>query len=204
MILYQAFIYGILYLLFEAYPISFYQEREWELGLSSLPFLGLLVGELVGFAILIHNTLTVFARETKAAGGKVVPELRLPTMILGGMILPVGFFWLAWTSEPGVPWEAQVFAGIPIGAGMYLTFIQSFNYIIDVYLTKANSAISAATFVRSAFGAGFPLFAPAMFHNLGVNWAASVLGVISVVMVPIPIAFYLFGPKLRALSRARP
>ena len=31
-----------------------------------------------------------------------------------------------------------------------------FNYIIDVYLWSAASALSATTVCRSAFGAGFP------------------------------------------------
>ena len=34
-----------------------------------------------------------------------------------------------------------------------------FNYIIDVYLWAAASALAATTVVRSIFGAGFPLFA---------------------------------------------
>ena len=32
--LYMAFIYGILYLFFESYPISFIQERGWNLGVG--------------------------------------------------------------------------------------------------------------------------------------------------------------------------
>jgi MFS transporter, DHA1 family, multidrug resistance protein len=61
------------------------------------------------------------------------------------------------------------------------------NYVIDCYTLTANSALAAMSefssapnlivvaltlqlaFVRSLFGAGFPLFATAMFHNLGVS-----------------------------------
>lgn len=39
------------------------------------------------------------------------------------------------------------------------------NYIIDVYQMNANSAIAANTMVRSLAGAGFPLFAVAMYHT---------------------------------------
>lgn len=41
-------------------------------------------------------------------------------------------------------------------------FLQALNYLIDAYLMVAASAISANTFLRSFFGAGFPLFATAM------------------------------------------
>ena len=46
--LYMALIYGILYLFFEAYPISFQEGRGWNQGVGALPFLGILVGVLCG------------------------------------------------------------------------------------------------------------------------------------------------------------
>ena len=58
----------------------------------------------------------------------------------------------------------------------------SFNYIIDVYLWSAASALSAATVCRSAFGAGFPLFATQMYEKLGPQWASSLLGFLALVM----------------------
>ena len=35
---YLSFIYGVLYLLFEAYPITFHEERGWNLGVCGLAF----------------------------------------------------------------------------------------------------------------------------------------------------------------------
>ena len=46
--LYTSFIYGIIYLLFEAYPVSFREERGYNLGVSALPFLAIAVGVLRG------------------------------------------------------------------------------------------------------------------------------------------------------------
>lgn len=46
--LYMALIYGILYLFFESYPISFQEKRGWNQGVGALPFLGILVGVLCG------------------------------------------------------------------------------------------------------------------------------------------------------------
>lgn len=43
-----------------------------------------------------------------------------------------------------------------------MIFLQGLNYIIDVYLWYANSAIAANTMLRSLAGGGFPLFATAM------------------------------------------
>ncbi len=46
--IYMALIYGILYLFFEAYPISFQEERGWNAGVGALPFLGILIGVVLG------------------------------------------------------------------------------------------------------------------------------------------------------------
>jgi DHA1 family multidrug resistance protein-like MFS transporter len=39
-----------------------------------------------------------------------------------------------------------------------------------------------------------------MFAGLGVEWASSLLGFIAVALVPIPVLFYIFGPRIRAKS----
>lgn len=68
----------------------------------------------------------------------------------------------------------------------------------------AASSIAANTFLRSFFGAGFPLFATQMFHNLGVDWAGSLLGFLAVAFLPIPFLFYAFGERLRRGSKYAP
>lgn len=138
---------------------------------------------------------------SKTGDSKLVPESRLPTMIFGGCALPVGFFIFAWTSNPDTHWSGMVIGSIPMGMGMYIVFAQTFTYIVDVYAPIANSAVVASTFIRSAFGAGFPLFGPYMYNRLGVAWATSTLGFISVAMVPIPLLFYIFGPRIRSWSK---
>ena len=201
---YMAFIYGILYLFFEAYPIAFQEVRGWSAGLASLPFLGITIGVIAGVAIIVYNSNTRFRRMMEANGGRPVPEERLIPMIPGAFILPVGLFWFAWTSNKSIHWAPQVIAGIPIGAGVLLIFLQGLSYIIDVYLMHANSAIAANTFVRSFAGGGFPLFATALYHTLGVPWATSLLGFLTVAFIPVPILFFIYGKKLRGLSKYSP
>lgn len=67
-------------------------------------------------------------------------------------------------------------------------FLALFNYLIDTYLWSASSALAANTIVRSAFGAGFPLFASQMFEKLNPRWASTLLGCIAVVLSFIPFA----------------
>ncbi|KAI9761602.1 MAG: Citrinin biosynthesis cluster MFS transporter mrr1 [Candelina submexicana] len=201
--IYLALIYGILYLFFEAYPISFQEERKWNEGVGALPFISILIGVVLGGTVIAIITKTRFARKMKKHG-KVVPEERLPPMIIGAAVLPIGLFWFAWTSNPNIHWAPQVIAGVPIGMGILMIFLQGLNYLIDVYMMHANSAIAANTFLRSFAGAGFPLFATAMYRTLGVAWATSLLAFLSLAMFPIPVLFFIYGKKIRAMSRFSP
>lgn len=201
--IYLALIYGILCLFFVAYPISFQQERGWNLGVGALPFLGITVGVIIGAVVVSWITKTRFARKLKKHG-RVVPEERLPPMIIGGIMLPIGLFWFAWTSDKNMTWVPQVIAGVPIGMGIFMIFMQGLNSLNDVYLMFANSAIAANTILRSLAGASFPLFARQMYHKLGVDWASTLLGFLTAAMIPVPISFYIYGKKIRAMSKFAP
>ncbi|KAF2426541.1 MFS general substrate transporter [Tothia fuscella] len=198
--LYMSLIYGIIYLFFFSYPITFIHQRGWSLGIGALPFLSLAVGMILGILLILYTSKTRF-EPALLKTGRVVPEERLIPMIVGGGVFPVGLFWYAWTSDPDMSWVPQVVAGVPIGMGLLTIFMQGLTYLIDVYTVNANSAISANSFVRSFLGAGFPLFANAMYQKLGVAWATSLLGFLALAMFPIPILFFIYGKKIRSLSR---
>jgi MFS transporter, DHA1 family, multidrug resistance protein len=85
-----------------------------------------------------------------------------------------------------------------------MIFLQGLNYIIDVYQMYANSVIAGSAFLRSLSGAGFPLFAASMYHKLGVAWATSLLAFFCVILIPVPICFYIWGAKVRQMSRFCP
>jgi hypothetical protein len=63
------------------------------------------------------------------------------------------------------------------------------------------SAFAANTFVRFLLSAPFPLDTVQMVDNWGLNWAISLLGFITMAMIPIPFIFYRRGPNPRARSR---
>ncbi|KAJ5378242.1 Major facilitator superfamily domain general substrate transporter [Penicillium cataractarum] len=163
---------------------------------------GVMVGIIIGGIFITITTKTYYAR--KLHGGAVRPEDRLPSMIPMGVLFPAGLFWFAWTSNSSVPWPVQVVAEIPTGAGILVIWLQGLNYLMDVYFMFANSALSANTLVHSTVGGAFPLFATYMYDTLGVAWATSLLGFLSVAMIPIPFVFYFYGPRIRALSRYTP
>lgn len=93
--LYTAFIYGILYLFLEAYPIVFADVRGIQESVATLPYIGLIVGVLIGCGIVIAFEPR-YNRKLKENGGLPVPEQRLVPMMLGAILFPIGLFWFAY------------------------------------------------------------------------------------------------------------
>ena len=200
MTLYISLIYGIMYLQFYSVPYSFMSNRHWSPTTATLPFISMLLGVFAGCAFLTIYTEKYY-KPRLVARKKVLPEDRLPPVMLGGILLPLGLFWFAWTSENSVSWVAQVFSLFAVGAGILFIFSCGVVFLVDVYLPSAASALAANTCVRSFVAAGLPLAAPKMFQTLGVAWATSILGFLCVALMPAPFLFYHYGERLRKNSR---
>lgn len=93
---YMAIIYGTLYMLFAAYPIVYQQHRGWNEGVGGLPFLGVMVGMLFAVACTLPDNKR-YIRVANKHGGFAPPESRLPPCLVGGIAIPVGLFWFAWS-----------------------------------------------------------------------------------------------------------
>lgn len=48
------------------------------------------------------------------------------------------------------------------------------------------------------------MFALYMFNTLGVPWATGLLGFLCIAMFPVPVLFYVYGPKIRKMSKFAP
>ncbi len=201
--LYASFVYALLYLALEVFPIVFLEMRHYSLVVSTLPFLALFVGVLCAVLINLANQPR-YMRIVDQNGGKPVPEARLPPMLLGGLFFAIGLFWFGWTAAPQFSWVLPTVAAGFIGAGFNIIFQQCINFLVDTYLLYAASAVSANTFLRSLLACAFPLVAKPMFHNLGVGPAMSILGGIACLALPVPLIFMKYGLALRKMSKFAP
>jgi hypothetical protein len=94
--------------------------------------------------------------------------------------------------------------------------------MVDVYGPSGGaSAMAANGFLRYTLGAVFPLFAiqskhslrihtrfrshsltlDEVYERLGIGWATSLLGFLSLLMLPIPWILYKWGPDIRKRSQ---
>ena len=107
--LYASFVYGLLFLTLEVFPIVFRDERHFGQVVSSLPFLGLFVGVVFALVVNIANQ-PLYIKAVEKNKGRAVPEARLPPMIIGGVFFTTGLFWFGWTAAPRYSWASPVVA----------------------------------------------------------------------------------------------
>lgn len=201
--IYGSFVYGLLYMTLEIFPIVFEDDRGWALVPSTLPFLALFVGVLAAVVVNLGNQPR-YARLVDQNKGRPVPEGRLQPMFFGGILFVIGMFWFGWTADPSILWVSPVIAAAFIGAGFNIIFQQCVNFLVDSYGMYAASAVSAQTFLRSLIAAGLPLAAKPMLDNLGVGPAMSILGGIAALCLPVPLIFMRFSYRLRQKSKFAP
>ncbi|KAG5417941.1 hypothetical protein I9W82_004269 [Candida metapsilosis] len=200
--IYNAFIYGMLYALLTIIPTIFTGRYHWSQGVGELPYISILLGVFLGGAIIIYSE-HLLNKKSDATGAPPTPEARLPPVMIGGVSFVVGIFWMGWTGDYAehVHWIVPVIGAFFVGNGLMLIFLPTMNYIIECYLYIAASALAGNTFLRSSFGGAFPLFSPQMFNNLTIKWAATLLGCLGLLMLPLPFVFYKYGAAARRKSK---
>ncbi|PYH94452.1 bicyclomycin resistance protein [Aspergillus ellipticus CBS 707.79] len=199
--IYMSFIYGIVYALLVAYPYVFESVYGMSPGEAGLTFIGLVIGQVCACTFIVAGN-SAYVRKLIANKNVPVPEWRLSSAIVGAPVFVVGIFWFSWTAfTSSIHWMAPTAAGMLIGFGILCIFLPCFNYLVDAYLPLAASTVAANIMLRSTIAAAFPLVSRQMFHNLGVQWAGTLLGCLATVMIPIPLLFRTYGPRLRARSR---
>ncbi len=200
--LYMAYLFGLFYLVLSTFPevwATVYGER---VGIGGLNYIALGLGFIIGAQINARASDKVYIHLKKKNGGTSRPEFRVPSMFVGSVLIPIGFFWYGWSVQTHQYWLMPD-VGIAIFAAGAIVCLQCMQaYIIDSYSHFAASGLAAAVVLRSLAGFGFPLFAPYMYQALQYGWGNSLLGFISIVVgIPAPFLFWSYGPKLRAMSK---
>lgn len=124
-----ALILGIVYLFFGAFGIIFPENHGFSLEQVGLSFQGLFIGQLVGILtrpFWLWYVPRVVARNNQGLKGNAdkqdiptpEPEYRLLPAITGGILIPVGLFWFAWTTFPNIHWIVPIIGSGVFGIGL--------------------------------------------------------------------------------------
>lgn len=201
--LYVSCEFATLFTFFAAVPYIFQSVYGFSVEQTGLVFLAVVVGCLLGSLTIVLCDVFLYRRQIPRHPPHMIPpEYRLYPAMIGSLGMPLGLFWLAWTARADVSWASPVLAIVPFAWGNLCLFISSLQFVVDTYTgTVVASATSANSLTRYGLSGAFPLFTIQMYSKLGIPWATSLLGFISVALLPVPWVFFKYGKKIRAMSK---
>ncbi|KAJ5340106.1 hypothetical protein N7541_009230 [Penicillium brevicompactum] len=206
---YLTLVYGTLYLSYQFFTQNF-QNRDWGASTSTLCLAPVGVGVITATVIIATYSLTYYRKRQvelsnsmgqgeRILSARLSPEMRLPPMMLGSVILPPALLWFGWSGD--VQWACQIISCFFVGCSLQLIFTSGIIYIIDVYMGHTVSAISIHVVVRSLASATFPMFELPMYDRLGISWSSTLLACISFLIMGCPFLMWNFGARVRSWSQ---
>lgn len=196
-------VYSYMYLLFTTFTSVFEGQYGFNSGEAGLAYLGLGIGFCIGqFSVSIFSDR--YIERQKVKGAEVKPEHRLPPLVVGAFLVPMGLFWYGWAVDYHTHWAVPIVGTGLIGIGILYVFLPVQMYLVDAYTIFAASAIGANTVVRSIFGTCIPLAGPALYAKLGLGWGNSLLGFIAFAFAPTSLLLIKYGERIRTNPKFQP
>lgn len=199
--LYLGFLSGVAYILESTFPTLWTTKYGMSESIGSLNYIALGVGAIAGAQICSFANDKIYAKLSARNGGVGSPDFRLPTMLVGAVLVPVSLFWYGWSAEKKLHWIMPDIGGVIFYAGFLMGLINVHMYVIDCYGSNSASAMAAVSLVQSIFGGLFPLFGGGLYDVMGYGWGNSLIGFISLILgIPSVALLWRFGAHLRSWS----
>lgn len=201
---YLSMLYGVLYAFFEVFPYVFMGIRHFTEEKTGLVFIANLVGFLCAQLILDRVQQPYIEKQwaSLTANTRLDPEHRLRQSLWATFLPAIGLFIFAWTAPfEHVHWIAPLIGMFLFSFGMMLIFTALIPYLLEYAGPDAPILLAASAFTRSTFAAGFPLFSVQMYKKMSVQGGTSMLAGLCLLIAPLSWVLYLYGPKLRSMSK---
>ncbi|KAK0648542.1 major facilitator superfamily domain-containing protein [Cercophora newfieldiana] len=168
--------------------------------ISSLHYLSISVGFTVAAQVGGRAMDAIYSRLSRGKNGR--PELRIPYMVPGVLLIPAGLLWYGWSAQARVHWASVDAGAVVFTVGSLIVSQALFAYQLDEFAEHGASANAASRVFSNLLAFVFPIFAPRLYDGLGFGWGNSLLaGVWFVLVGPMPVLLWFWGERLRALGR---
>lgn len=195
--IYVSVVYGFMYILLTTITEVFEDAYNFTQGEAGLAYLGLSLGMVTGVLLCAGTSDWWLKKQASGHDGQMKPEFRLPPMVPGGVLIPVGLFIYGWTTQYRVFYIVPMIGTAALGFGFFVTTIPLSAYLVDAYKAHAASAIAGTIVMRCVVGAVLPLAGSPLYSSLGYGWGNSLLGFIALLFVPAPMLLMRYGERIR-------
>ena len=199
---YVATLYGLLYILFTTFTFVYQEIYGFTSRGAGLSFIAGGIGNLLGLGFVGVLSDRIIRRQN-AQGKTPKPEDRLNLVLTvpASLTLPLGLIMYGWTAEKHTHWIWPMVGTGVMGFGMIGIFMSIQTYLVDAYTVHAASVTAANAVLRSLLGALLPLCGLQLYNAIGIGWGNTLLGMIALVLAPVPWLFAKYGEKIRTNPR---
>lgn len=171
--------------------------------ISSLHYISIALGSTIAGQIGARVMDWLYNRLSRQSGGHGgTPEFRLPYVLPGMLLMPVGLILYGWAAECTLPWAVVDIGAIVFTLGSFVSSKGYMAYQLDEFGDYGASAGAASRMLSYSLAFVLPIFAPDLYETFGYGWGNSTLAFITLVLgVPVVAALWLWGEKLRAVGR---
>ncbi|GMF74635.1 unnamed protein product [Aspergillus oryzae] len=195
--------YGLLYFAlssFSALHVAAYSES---VEISGLHYIAICIGTISGSQLCGPLMDYAYQRLTSHTGETQVPELRIPLLLPGALLTPIGFFLYGWAAEYHLIWVVVDVGAALLSLGMQIFDTTLHAYVMDSYPEHVSSASAATQVLRSLLAFAFPLFSNSLYDSLGYGWGNSLLAFLSIgIALPATGILWCWGAKLRGRQQS--
>lgn len=200
---YMSIIYVTLFTLYIGFPYVFSQIYRWRAEEMGLSYLACIAGAILCVPAVYRTWNTCKkegSRYTDLGCHRVKPEVSLQLAMLGAPAIPIAIFWMAWTVRPSISPASPLIAAALFTYGAICLIISLFQYVTDsfhCYVASAQAALIMPRYISAGLmaEAAIPLY-----KHAGTGWTLSIIGILSLLMTPVPYILYKYGPRLRSRS----
>ncbi|KAI1121630.1 major facilitator superfamily domain-containing protein [Nemania abortiva] len=179
--------------------------NSWQIGLAFIPI-------AIGYAIAWVAFFPAFKRNRRRRDENPRDEhaqfeSRLYPLLWAAPCLPIGLLIFAWTSSgPPLHWIGTMFGTALIGIANYSIYMATIDYMICAYGPYSASATGGNGLARDLLAGLFTFPAIPFYENIGaevglnLEFASTILAVVSAVLVVGAVYVYWKGPSFRRNS----
>lgn len=198
-----AFSLGSIYLFTHSVNQVYGELYRWTPAQAGYVQSAIVVGEVLGTALSLstNHWYAASAARNIEVPGTPIPEARLYAAVIGGSFgVTGGMLVYAWAAYATVHWLVISLGLTLVGLGTTAVVISIANYLVDAYSKYAASALAAVGLAENLSIAFLPLASSALYTGLGFQWASTLLGLVSLVLVATPFVVIRWGREIRARS----
>ncbi|KAH8697387.1 major facilitator superfamily domain-containing protein, partial [Talaromyces proteolyticus] len=198
--------FGIYVLVLSFFARVFIDQYNESATTSSLQYISIALGSTLATQAGGRLMDIVYSRlhARQPDGTPAPPEFRVPLLLVGVFLLPVGLFWLGWSAQDHIKWIMVDIGAVIFTAGDFLASQAALAYLLDEFPNHSASAGAAVRMLSNILGFAFPLFAPQLYDKLGYGWGNSLLAFVWIVIaIPVPVVLWFWGTNIRPIGRTK-